>query len=118
LWPEQGVVRQWCANWADALQRPANLVSKILNLVAAVFILGPLRMLGHIRLIGFAGMLTLLISTLAIGWILGGRDNQSRRSLALITSLRNVGVGLVIAAGALPVRPLFLRCHHMGSSRF
>jgi bile acid:Na+ symporter, BASS family len=100
------VVRQWRANWADALQRPANLVSKILNLVAVVFILAAhFRMLAHIRLNGFARMLTLLISTLAIGWIFGGSDNQSRRSLALVTSLRNVGVGLVIAAGPFAGTP-------------
>jgi bile acid:Na+ symporter, BASS family len=100
------VMRQWRANWADALQRPANLASKILNLVAVVFILAAhFRMLAHIRLIGFAGMLALLISTLAIGWILGGSDNQSRRSLPLVTSLRNVGVGLIIAAGAFAGTP-------------
>jgi hypothetical protein len=44
-------------------------------------------------------MLTLLISTLAIGWILGGNDGRGRKAPALIASLRDVGVGLVIAAG-------------------
>jgi BASS family bile acid:Na+ symporter len=94
------------ARWADTPQRRANLASKILNLVAAVFILpAHFRTLAHNRSIGFAGLPTLLISTLTIGWILGGSDNQSRRSLALVTSLRNVGVGLVIAAGALAGTP-------------
>jgi bile acid:Na+ symporter, BASS family len=87
--------------WADPPLRRANLVSKILNLVVPVFILAAhFGILAHNRLIGLAGLLILLISTLTIGWILGGSDNRTRRSLALVTSLRTVGVGLVIAAGA------------------
>jgi hypothetical protein len=76
------------ARWANTPQRCANLVSKILNLVAAVFILpAHFRMLTHNRLNGFAGLPTLLISTLTIGWILGGSDNRGRRSLAPVRSL-------------------------------
>jgi hypothetical protein len=65
-----------------------------------VFILAAhFRILAHIELIGFARMLPLLISTLAIGCVLDGNDSRGRRSPALIASLRDVGVGLVIAAG-------------------
>ncbi len=35
----------------------------------------------------------------AIGWLAGGAGRDDRRTLALTTSLRNVGVGLVIATG-------------------
>jgi BASS family bile acid:Na+ symporter len=41
-------------------------------------------------------MLILLAGTLAIGWLLGGSERDARRTMALTTSLRNVGVGLVI----------------------
>jgi hypothetical protein len=46
-----------------------------------VFILAAhFRILAHIELIGFAPMLTLLISTLAIGCVLDGNDSRGRRS--------------------------------------
>jgi BASS family bile acid:Na+ symporter len=99
-------VGHWRPNLADGLQRPANLISKFLNLVVAAFILATqFRTLTQIRLIGFAGMLTLLISTLAIGWLIGCKGNEGRKSLALTTSLRNVGVSLVIAADAFVGTP-------------
>jgi hypothetical protein len=77
------------ARWAYKPQRGANLVSKILNLVAAVFVLpAHFRMLTHNRLNGFAELPTPLISTLTIGWILGGSDNRGRGSLAPVRSLQ------------------------------
>ena len=44
-------------------------------------------------------MLMLLAGSLIIGWLAGtpGRDN--RKTMALTTSLRNVGLGLVIVTG-------------------
>jgi BASS family bile acid:Na+ symporter len=44
-------------------------------------------------------MLILLIASLVIGWLAGGSGRDDRRTMALTTSLRNVGVGLVIATG-------------------
>jgi BASS family bile acid:Na+ symporter len=96
-------VRHWRPNLPDGLQRAANPISKFLNLVVAAFILATqFRTVTQIRLIGFAGMPTLLIPTLAIGWLMGCKGNEDRKTLALTTSLRNVGVGLVIAAGLFP----------------
>jgi bile acid:Na+ symporter, BASS family len=43
--------------------------------------------------------------SLAAGWFLGGRGVENRKTLALTTSLRNVGVGLVIATGAFGGTP-------------
>ena len=43
------------------------------------------------------GMLALLLASWVAGWLLGGPGADNRRTLALTTSLRNVGVGLVIA---------------------
>jgi hypothetical protein len=56
-------------------------------------------MLAHIQFIGFARILTLLISTLAIGWSLAETTAEAAGSPALIASLRDIGAGLVIAAG-------------------
>jgi BASS family bile acid:Na+ symporter len=85
---------------ADRLLRPANLLSAVLNLATiglVLFVYWPL--LAEIRLRGYAGMLMLLTASWAAGWLLGGPSRGNRRALALTTSLRNVGVGLVIATG-------------------
>jgi bile acid:Na+ symporter, BASS family len=41
----------------------------------------------------------LLGISLGAGWCAGGRRDEVRRAVALTTSVRNVGLGLVIAAG-------------------
>jgi BASS family bile acid:Na+ symporter len=63
------------------------------------------RMLMAIRPASFAGMLALLIASLASGWSACGPDRGSRKAVALATSLRNVGVGLVIAMGSFAGTP-------------
>jgi BASS family bile acid:Na+ symporter len=94
------LVRHWRPQLADRLLHPFELVSKILNLSVAALILGSqFPMLAEIRATGFAGMLILLAASLAIGWLAGGAGRDDRRTMALTTSLRNVGVGLVIATG-------------------
>ena len=99
-------MRHWRPNLADGLQRPANLISKFLNLVAAAFILAIQSWtLARIGLVGFAGMLTLLILTVVIGWLMGCKGNEDRKPFALTASLRNVGAGLVIAAVAFAGTP-------------
>jgi BASS family bile acid:Na+ symporter len=52
--------------------------------------------LAAIRLRGYVAMSALLVASWAAGWLLGGPGSDTRRALALTTSLRNVGVGLVI----------------------
>jgi BASS family bile acid:Na+ symporter len=91
---------------AERLLSPFELVSKVLNLSVVVLILATqFRMLAEIRLTGFAGMLILLIASLVIGWLAGGSGRDDRKTMALTTSLRNVGVGLVIATGNFPDTP-------------
>jgi BASS family bile acid:Na+ symporter len=91
---------------AARLLTPFELVSKILNLSAAGLILATqFRMLTEIRLIGFGGMLGLLVASLIIGWLAGGPDGASRKTMALTTSLRNAGVGLVIVTGSFAGTP-------------
>jgi len=93
-------VRQWRPTLADRLRKPAGLVSKVLNLVVVGLILVVhFRLLTDIRPRGFLGMLLLLTASWAAGWLLGGRKPGSRKAMTLTTSLRNAGVGLVIATG-------------------
>jgi BASS family bile acid:Na+ symporter len=99
-------VRQWRPLLADRLQKPADLGSKILNLVAVGLILVVhFPLLAEIRLRGFVGMLALLIASWVAGWLLGGPENDTRKTMTLTTSLRNVGVGLVIATDTFAGTP-------------
>jgi BASS family bile acid:Na+ symporter len=99
-------VRQWRPTLAERLQKPANLVSKVLNLAVVGFILvTQARLLTDIRPRGFVGMLALLFASWAAGWLLAGPGAGVRRAMTLTTSLRNVGVGLVIASSAFAGTP-------------
>jgi BASS family bile acid:Na+ symporter len=99
-------VQQWSPILATRLRNPANLIGRALGLVAVGSILAAqFRMLMAIRPAGFAGMLALLIASLASGWSAGGPGRGSRKAVALATSLRNVGVGLVIATGSFAGTP-------------
>jgi BASS family bile acid:Na+ symporter len=94
------LIGHWRPQLATRLLGPFELVSKIMNLSVAALILGTqFQMLTEIRISAFAGMLMLLAASLAIGWLVGGSGSGHRRSMALTTSLRNVGVGLVIVTG-------------------
>jgi bile acid:Na+ symporter, BASS family len=94
------LVRHRRPQLADRLLGPFELASKLLNLSAAGLILATqFQMLAEIRTRGFVGMLILLTGSLIIGWLAGGPATANRRTMALTTSLRNVGVGLVIVTG-------------------
>jgi bile acid:Na+ symporter, BASS family len=49
---------------------------------------------------GMFAMLCLVVLSLVTGWILGGRRREFRRTLAIGTALRNIGLALVIATTA------------------
>jgi BASS family bile acid:Na+ symporter len=99
-------VRQWRPLLADRLQKPADLASKVLNLAAVGMILAVhFQLLTEIRLRGFVGMLALLIASWVAGWLLGGPEYGTRKTMTLTTSLRNVGVGLVIATSTFAGTP-------------
>jgi len=94
-------VRYWRPGAAEKLQKPANLISAILGLLAiGVILFAHFQLLMEIRLRGYVGMSCLLIASCAAGWLLGGPGRDTRKAVTLTTSLRNVGVGLVIAAGS------------------
>jgi BASS family bile acid:Na+ symporter len=93
-------VRHWRPVLAARLLGPATLLSKVLGLVVVGCILATqYHVFGEIRLIGYAGMLALLLASLVAGWLLGGPGSDNRKAMTLTTSLRNVAVGLVIATG-------------------
>jgi bile acid:Na+ symporter, BASS family len=94
------LAKHWRPHVADALTAPLELISKVLNLgVVGLILASQFQMLAEIRVRGFIGMLLLLAGSLLIGWFAGGSKRDSRKTMALTTALRNVGVGLVIVTG-------------------
>ena len=99
-------LRQWRPVLAEKMKKPANLLSKLLNLTVVVLVLATQgHLMTEIRVSGFVGMFILLAASWAAGWVLGGRATGERRAMTLTTSLRNVGVGMIIAAGAFAGTP-------------
>jgi BASS family bile acid:Na+ symporter len=99
-------LRHFYPNAATKLHKPANRLSTLLNLILIGLILAAqYRMLLEIHLRGLCGMLALLLATLAIGWLLGSREIENRKTMMLTTALRNVGVALVIANGKFAGTP-------------
>src|SRR5438445_4164608 len=93
--------RHWQSALAERLQKPANLLSAVLGLFTiGVILFVHFHLMMEIRLRGYVGMAALLIASWAAGWLLGGPSNEVRKTMTLTTSLRNVGVGLVIATGS------------------
>ena len=61
--------------------------------------------MGTRKVSGLRLMLLLLLASWAAGWLLGGPEPDTRKAVTLTTSLRNVGVGLVIATGCFAGTP-------------
>jgi bile acid:Na+ symporter, BASS family len=99
-------IRHFRPGMADRILGPALRLGKVLNVIAIVLVVAAYYdLLLEVRLKGLTGMLLLLMVSLAAGWFLGGRSVENRKTLALTTSLRNVGVGLVIATDAFGGTP-------------
>jgi BASS family bile acid:Na+ symporter len=94
-------VRHWVPRVADKLLKPANLLNLILNLATLVSVfVGYFSLLTAVRPQAYLGMAVLLAASLVVGWLLGGPGSDNRKAMMLTTSLRNVGVGLVIVTGS------------------
>jgi BASS family bile acid:Na+ symporter len=99
-------VRHWLPAVAEAIQRPASVLSVVLNLAAVGCILATqYQLLLEIGLPGLIGMLVLLVASWGAGWLLGGSAPGTIKAMTLTAALRNVGVGLVIATGSLADTP-------------
>jgi BASS family bile acid:Na+ symporter len=94
-------MRQWRPLLAVRLTAPANRLSLVLNLVTLAAILAAqFKMLVGIPMRAFAGMAALVLISVAAGWLLGGPGGANRKAMAMATSVRNVGVSLVIATAS------------------
>ena len=88
---------------ADRLRGPAGVLSAVLNfLTLAVILFVQFRVLAEVRLISYVGMLSLLIVTMVAGALGSWGMSEERKSMVITTSVRNVGVSLVIVTGSFP----------------
>lgn len=94
-------LRQWRPAAALRLQRPAQMIGTLLSVLTIVLmIVSKWDLLTNIVPLNYAKMLVLLGISLGIGWLLGESGIPNRKSMALTTSLRNLGVALVIVQGS------------------
>jgi bile acid:Na+ symporter, BASS family len=88
---------------ADRLRKAAGILSASLNvLLLAVILFAQFRVLVELRLVSYVGMLSLLIATMVAGGLVGGGTSEKRKTMVITTSVRNVGVSLVIVTGSFP----------------
>jgi BASS family bile acid:Na+ symporter len=99
-------VRHWWPTAADKIQKSASLLSKVLNLLTVGLILiTHFALLAEIRPRGLFVMVIFLIVSWTAGWLVGGPTSDTRKALAVTTSIRNFGVGLVIATSTFAGTP-------------
>jgi len=99
-------VNYWRPDLAARLLKLAVAVGKILNVaVIGLILLTQARQLMEIRFIGILAMLIWLGISIVLGWSAGGLKDKDRRAVALTTSIRNVGLGVVITTSAFAGTP-------------
>lgn len=89
---------------AEKLTPPAKAVSLCLNLLLLVVIIYvQFQTLAEIHLRGYFGMMCLVLATLLAGALVTRRpQSETGKSIIVTTSVRNVGVSLVIATASFP----------------
>ena len=100
-------ISHWRPALAERWRSPMIAISKILNAATLALILISQfpQLLDVVRPGGIMGMLILLGVSLGAGWIAGGPGSGDRKAVARTTAIRNVGLGLVITAGAFAGTP-------------
>jgi bile acid:Na+ symporter, BASS family len=100
------LIRHYRPALAGRLAKPARHLSLLLNVALLGTILtAQFDTLLAIPLRAFLGMTALMLAGLAAGWLLGGPARGDRAATAMATSVRNVGVTLVIAVASFPGTP-------------
>lgn len=97
------MVLHWFPRIAAIFKVPFARLSLALNLSVFGLILGVhFGMFEAIRLRAFAGMFSLMISSLLVGWLLGKPGSSNRKAVGFTSAVRNVAVSLVIATDNFP----------------
>ena len=100
------VIRQRFPALANRMENPFTGLSKLMNVALIGLILAfQADSLLAIRITAYLGMVALMGFAFLVGWLLGGPHIEDRKTVALTTSVRNVGVALVILSTAFPGTP-------------
>jgi BASS family bile acid:Na+ symporter len=81
----------------------------LVSVLALLILLGPKLVADVVSVYGSHGMwamLCIVLLSLAIGWVLGGRVREDRRVLAMGTALRNIGLCALIATTSFRDMPV------------
>jgi bile acid:Na+ symporter, BASS family len=98
---------QWLPKTTSLLRKPAGLLSAILNSLMIVCIgCLQLRVFSEIRLTEIIFTLLLVTAGLYAGWMLGFPVKENRKSLSIITAMRNMSLSMAIAASSFPASPV------------
>jgi bile acid:Na+ symporter, BASS family len=93
-------VRQARPALAERFRKPANRLSLVLNLITLGLILyAQFELLIRVPLLGYAGMTALVLAGVAAGSLLSRPGERS--AMVMATSVRNVGVSLVLVTTML-----------------
>jgi bile acid:Na+ symporter, BASS family len=91
-------IHHWAPRFTQGIVKSVGMLANVLLLALVGLIVAVQHeTLAVIRFRGWAGMILLLVASLGIGWVCGGRDVSNRKALASTSATRNVAVGLVIA---------------------
>ncbi len=96
-------VRRGNRRITQALSRPLNILSFLLFVaanIAAIHARNPA--IGALDRRAMAALILLVTGSWVVAWGLGGPDLATRKSLAIATSMRNVGIVLLLYAGLPP----------------
>jgi BASS family bile acid:Na+ symporter len=95
------LVRYWRPALAARLKKPFDVATRVLGLLAVVLVTAAqYRTLSEVKLTGLAAMLAMWLLSILFGWFAGDSRDGSRSAVAETTSLRNVGVAMVIASSS------------------
>jgi len=99
------VVHTYVPALGKAAARPLNLISTASFVSAGILSSSEKKEAMHsIGVGGIVAMLALIIGSMAIGWLTGGRDKGRKRVLSNTTSCRNAALCLIIALVGIPDR--------------
>ncbi|MGD0229232.1 MAG: bile acid:sodium symporter [Syntrophorhabdales bacterium] len=97
------LVRSGANRLAERISKPCALISAITFIMVTLLIMGERK--GAMNAVGKEGllcMLTLIGSSMTVGWFMGGPARETRPVLATVTGMRNVALCLFIALETFP----------------
>ncbi|MEY3868836.1 MAG: hypothetical protein RLZZ338_2727 [Cyanobacteriota bacterium] len=100
------LLREFAPEWADSLQKPVvkigNTIFIALILLILAIALPKVWVFTKGQFISVLAMSIMIIISLAIGHFMGGPAEDVRSALAVVTSMRNTGLALVLVMTNIP----------------